>query len=432
MNYDRRKSELRKITGVGVMFMAVTLVISVMLNGEANTGNTMIWAKDESNVQTVSDSENKNPDEIFDINTPGEETEGEKISAEPVKEGFKFDPEKFSENYIIVKKPDNRNGLASITDNYVYRTLFLDIEGSFEDFYSNNLIERVSGGERYEGNPEEVKLEPYLEAYLSGKPAENPKDESAFNEEKEYKKKSGKNVDPVINIRIGALKGDSERTRISLTCNRLYVPKLYEDEDNYYISLQRPKEVYDKIIVIDAGHGGKHPGTTSLDGKILEKDTTLKIVTFLKELFDKQDDIHVYYTRTDDSSVYLRPRAILANESEADFFVSIHNNAYFNEHAFGSEVFYNEKIKKGGIKSDRLAELILSGVTAALDSRSRGVRKGSEKYVLGHTKMPSALIEVGYLTNEGDLSYINDDNKMKECARAIYDAVLTAFREKKN
>ena len=97
-----------------------------------------------------------------------------------------------------------------------------------------------------------------------------------------------------------------------------------------------------------------------------------------------------------------------------------------------SEVFYNEKIKKGGIKSDRLAELILSGVTAALDSRSRGVRKGSEKYVLGHTKMPSALIEVGYLTNEGDLSYINDDNKMKECARAIYDAVLTAFREKKN
>ena len=81
MNYDRRKSELRKITGVGVMFMAVTLVISVMLNGEANTGNTMIWAKDESNVQTVSDSENKNPDEIFDINTQGEETEGEKISA---------------------------------------------------------------------------------------------------------------------------------------------------------------------------------------------------------------------------------------------------------------------------------------------------------------------------------------------------------------
>ena len=65
--------------------------------------------------------------------------------------------------------------------------------------------------------------------------------------------------------------------------------------------------MYDRILVIDAGHGGLDSGAVSKDGRIYEKNLNLGIILALKELLDKEN-IKVYYTRIQDNKVYLRPR----------------------------------------------------------------------------------------------------------------------------
>ena len=156
----------------------------------------------------------------------------------------------------------------------------------------------------------------------------------------------------------------------------------------------------------------------------------------LKALFDKQDDIKVYYTRLTDTFLYRRTRIDLANGLDADFFLSIHNNNYtvmgspvdFNA-VRGTEIHYNEKIKDTKVSSKQFASLILDSICSVLKTKNRGLVEGSGYYVLGHTNMPSALVEIGYLTNKDDLKIIQNNKKMNACAEAVYRAIVQAFKE---
>lgn len=420
MNIQAKKGELRKITGVGVMFLIVALFLSAF-NSDISSGRKLLFASDEQEANEVS------PQKIDDnieavVVTDNDTTEQAKFSAI-------FNEDDSVDKYIVIPKPDSKEREAAISENYVYHTIYLDIEGDLLDFYHPEMIRRVAGENVYRGKPVIESVEPYLMAYLNDKLTVGEEEESAFNEDVVKERKVEKDADPLIHIKKSRVVGALNGTRLALTCNRVYVPELFEDVDNYYISLKRPKDVYKKIVVLDAGHGGRHPGTFSLDGKVVEKDTTLAVMMHLKKLFDENKDIKVYYTRLNDATVYLRSRADLANETEADFFVSIHNNAFFNSRAYGTEVLYNEKLTSSKLKSERLAEIMLEKVTKVLKSRSRGIREASDKYVLGHTNMISALIEIGYLTNEDDLSFILDHKKMKKCAKAIYESILNAYEE---
>ena len=249
-------------------------------------------------------------------------------------------------------------------------------------------------------------------------------------------KKQKNTKDPIVNIELIRFEYERPTVRFALTFDKLYTPELFEDEINYYISLRRPKDVYKKIFVVDIGHGGRDAGTFSGDSKVFEKDTVLDFGLRLKKLFDKQSDIKVYFTRLSDVYLYRRPRADLANGLEADFFLSIHHNNYtvrgtpinFNE-VRGSEIHYNEKIKNTKVTSKRFASLILDNICKTINTKKRGVVEGSRLYVLGHTNMPSALVEIGFLTNKDDLKIIQNNEKMKLCAEAVYSAILQAFKE---
>lgn len=417
------KAELRKTAGFGVFILLSAFFIAAF-NSNLTMNRLLLFAN-------AGESENSNHPEEIDDNIEAEVIRESDVS-EKAKKPLQLHLNKSENNYIIIPKPDDKKRVATITDNYVYHTVFFDIEGDFLDFYHPDLIERVAGEKSYRGIPIMESVEPYMMAYLNDKLTVGEDEEEAYDEEIVKERKMESEADPLIYIKKSRIVGAMNGTRLALTCNKVYVPELYEDEENYYISLRRPKDVYKKIIVLDAGHGGRHPGTFSLDGKIVEKDTTLNVIGHLKKLFEKDKEIKVYYTRLNDATVYLRPRADLANETEADFFISIHNNAFQNNLAFGTEVLFNEKLVGGRLPSYRLAEILLEKVTKVLKSRSRGIREGSDKYVLGNTKMVSALIEIGYLTNEEDLKFILDEKEMKKCAKAIYESIKTAYREMEN
>lgn len=210
----------------------------------------------------------------------------------------------------------------------------------------------------------------------------------------------------------------------------VYGYQLYEDEEAFYIELWEPSELYDRILVVDAGHGGNDIGTYSEDMKHYEKEINLGIVKYLKGLL-KEDDIKVYYTRLTDEKVYLNPRINLANELKADLMVSIHcNSSKESKSAGGCEVLYGTKHqKKLDFTSKELAELCLKEMTADGSLKNRGLVKNNDIYIIEKSKVPLALVETGFMSNQQDLEYLLKKENQKQMAENIHRAVLAAFLE---
>lgn len=206
----------------------------------------------------------------------------------------------------------------------------------------------------------------------------------------------------------------------------------YSFKDGYLcMKLLEPHEIYDKVIVIDAGHGGNDSGAVKKD--IEEKALNLEIVLQLKAIFDEADNdsIKVYYTRLDDSSLSLVERAALANKADADIFISVHNNAsgsgnFNNEN--GTMVLYSPS-DKNEFNSKKLANLCLKQVTASAGSKDLGLRAADDIYVVRVCDAPAALIEAGYMTNYAELRNLQDEAYQKKIAQGIYDAIMEAFEE---
>lgn len=192
-----------------------------------------------------------------------------------------------------------------------------------------------------------------------------------------------------------------------------------------------PHDIYDKIVVIDAGHGGTQPGAVKRN--IIEKDINLAIVQALKEIVDAESDesIGVYYTRLDDSHVELADRADLANNLEADLFISIHNNAShsgrFNDEN-GTLVMYSPK--EGDMhNSEHLSRICLENVCEAAGSKNLGLLSADNIYIIRSSKVPVALIEVGYMTNHEELDKLITPEYQKRVAQGVYNAIKEAFEE---
>lgn len=210
----------------------------------------------------------------------------------------------------------------------------------------------------------------------------------------------------------------------------IYEVKPEYEGGNLYLDFLRPQEIYDKVIVVDAGHGGRDPGASRLG--IYEKDIDLAIVLELKTILENStDNIGIYYTRTDDSNPSLQQRARLANEVDADLFISIHNNAVSGRSfssTKGTQVLYSES-DEGALSSQRFAQICLEKVTGALESENMGLVAGDHIYIIRTSEVPVALIEVGFMTNRNELEKLNTQEYQKKTAEGIYSAILQAFEE---
>ena len=217
-------------------------------------------------------------------------------------------------------------------------------------------------------------------------------------------------------------------------------------------------------VVIDAGHGGKDPGRPNPNG-ILEKDIVLNIALDLgKQL--QNDGNEVIYTRDRDVFLTLRQRAKIANDADADLFISIHCNAFHDTRVYGSETFvYGLHVNKANFEvalkenevifleedfeknyqgfdpkapesligitlmqeeyldqSILLASFIQDNFAKKLKRKNRGVKQ-SGFWVLHNTYMPSVLIEAGFITNKTEGAYLNSKKGQKEITSSIFNAI---------
>jgi len=222
------------------------------------------------------------------------------------------------------------------------------------------------------------------------------------------------------------LKQDPDgKTRIVIKQLEYYEYKLEVTAKGIVIAGYKPKALYDKIVVIDAGHGGSDPGAVA--GGEHEKSINLMVSNYVKSLFDGSEDYKVYYTRTTDVNKSLQYRTDLANTLEADIFVSIHNNA-MNTSAFqGMETLYMPGGSTTKLSSISIAKIFHETLLPIVDVADRGLKPRDGLYVLRHTKMPAIILELGFMTNPSDLAKLTNPEVQQRVAEGIYQATETVF-----
>ncbi len=219
---------------------------------------------------------------------------------------------------------------------------------------------------------------------------------------------------------------------VALTMDKVVEADYSFDENYLYLDFLSPAEMHDRIIVVDAGHGGGAPGAVS--GTHYEKNITLAIVQQLKKLFDEADDpqIGVYYTRLDDTNPSLSDRVGLANELNADLFVSVHiNSLKGNPGVEGVEVMYDELAPDTAFDTKDFAQICLDEQVAALGAKKRRLIDGNKIYIIRNSIAPAALIEVGFMNNPNELARLTDSGYQKKSAQGIYRALQKSLRQLK-
>ncbi|MBQ9990541.1 MAG: N-acetylmuramoyl-L-alanine amidase [Lachnospiraceae bacterium] len=179
------------------------------------------------------------------------------------------------------------------------------------------------------------------------------------------------------------------------------------------------------LIVIDAGHGGEDSGC--LWNGVMEKEVNLAIAKLVKEKLTGLG-YRVVMTREDDSYVTLADRVRIANESGADLYISIHQNAYEDVRAEGIEVWYNEDKSEGDDK--RLALLLGQQTVKATGAKEREFQSDSRMYGVINTTMPACLIETGFLSNKAEREKLVTAQYQEQIAQGITQGVSYYFEPK--
>lgn len=168
-------------------------------------------------------------------------------------------------------------------------------------------------------------------------------------------------------------------------------------------------------VVLDAGHGGTDPGAKSITGKV-EKDFNLAIVLKVQALLKNDERINLVLTREDDTFPALLDRPKLANELNADLFVSVHANSNKNKDINGTETYYTRPETKV------VAELFHPLIVEATGLKDNAVRK-SNLAVTRETTMPAVLLEIGYLSSKIDEPLLWTEKLQNRVAEAIVKGI---------
>ncbi len=197
--------------------------------------------------------------------------------------------------------------------------------------------------------------------------------------------------------------------------------------DGYYeIKVRNPKEIYNKVLVLDPGHGGNDPGTRG--NNMVEKNIALSVAMKVDRYIKANSDIKVYVTRNDDARPANDKRAKMANEI-ADLMVSIHLNAGPVQ-ANGTETLYakHSNDNDGTLTSLQAAQMIQTSLTSNFNTTNRGIKHRPDLLILNSTYVPSVLVEICFLSNPGDALKISSDAGQEKAAAAIGQAIIQIMK----
>lgn len=196
--------------------------------------------------------------------------------------------------------------------------------------------------------------------------------------------------------------------------------------------------VNEKVIIIDAGHGGIDGGASTDDG-VPEKDINLRISLYLDEYL-RAFGYKTLLTRPDDNSLEtegstirakktsdLHYRMKLMEETDNALFISIHQNHFSVEKYYGTQVFYSPDQNE---ESSRLAQSIQSTVVETLQPENKREIKqcGSSVYLIYNAVKPAVLVECGFLSNKSEAEKLKTDEYQRKIAFCIAMGIINYLR----
>jgi N-acetylmuramoyl-L-alanine amidase len=198
-----------------------------------------------------------------------------------------------------------------------------------------------------------------------------------------------------------------------IVLNRMYtkpfVYEMFSPEGKKPISKQKVK------IMIDAGHGGKDPGSPGASERE-EKQYTLSIANKVYELLLLESGVLPILTRKDDSYMTTDDRVAMANREVVDLFISLHANSFTNKNTRGTETFYYNN------NSMLLATILHEHILQATGFIDRNVRRMDYK-VIKETTMPAVLLEIGYMSNATEELIMMSEQMQEKVAASIANGI---------
>lgn len=197
-----------------------------------------------------------------------------------------------------------------------------------------------------------------------------------------------------------------------------------------------------KIVVIDAGHGGEDPGAVSDYSGLSEKEVNLEIALKVRDLLEKEN-YKVIMTRTEDMLKYnatltnivqkrredLLTRKKIMDESGADIVVSIHLNKFPQTKYFGAQTFF----PPNSPESQRLARSIQQEIRDKIDPENKreALVKKDSIIILKNLKTPTTIVECGFLSNEDEEKKLRTKEYQEQIAVAIARGIQNYFEQSK-
>ena len=230
----------------------------------------------------------------------------------------------------------------------------------------------------------------------------------------------------VKQIRLGQFEQDIVRVVLDVDKNVGYKLNNMDNGRALEISIT-PPSLAGKIIVIDPGHGSRtmwgdsDPGAIGYSGTY-EKEVVLDIGLRLAELL-RETGAEVIMTRNGDTNVSLEDRARIANNNNADLFVSIHANASPSRRLKGSSTYFYAPSWSASLSSQRherykLASLIQEELVNAADTADLGVREENFS-VLRNTEVTSVLVETAFISNAEEEMLLRDPGFQQKVAKGV-------------
>lgn len=184
------------------------------------------------------------------------------------------------------------------------------------------------------------------------------------------------------------------------------------------------------LIYLDPGHGGADFGACIKNPRVEEKKYALITAHYVKRYLEKLG-YRVSLTRSRDFFISLRRRVFLANRSRADIFLSIHYNSSPVKSAHGIEIFFPLDKNRRSYLSKLLAEKVLDRMIFRTKAKRRKLKR-KNYFVLRESRMPSILIEGGFLTNEKERNNIRRLDYLQKIAKGIAEGIDRFFKRKKS
>jgi len=188
---------------------------------------------------------------------------------------------------------------------------------------------------------------------------------------------------------------------------------------------QSSNPLKDRIVVVDAGHGGSDPGASA--NGLSEKNVTLDVSKRVEAKL-KRAGAKVLMTRSGDSYPSLTARTEYAKKNFAEVFVSIHINAGPSS-ASGAETFYDSSTNPNALESKLLATYIQNNLVKKADMKDRGV-KDARFQVIRNNNVAAVLVELGFVTNSNDAKKLASDKYLEIYAESVYQGLVQYYSAK--